>query len=77
MIQTQIRELLKQRGRTLYWLAKQAGVGYPTVWKFSRNEIALLNLEVLDRLCAELGCQPGDLLVRVEPKRSRKASKHK
>ncbi len=64
MIRIRLKELLQERTRTLYWLAKQTGVRYATIWKLSRGEVARLNLDALDRICEALECQPGDLLVR-------------
>ena len=75
MIKVRLGEMLDERGRTVYWLWKQTGVRYATVWQMSRGEIARLNLESLDRICEALECQPGDLLVRVEGPKQRKRGK--
>jgi len=72
MIRLRLAELLKQRGRTLYWLSKQTGVRYATIWNLSRGEADRLNIEALDSICGALDCQPGDLLVRVGKTKSRK-----
>lgn len=71
MIQVKITELLAQQNQTLYWLSKQTGVRYATIFDLSKNNISRLSLNVLDRICAVLGCQPGDLLIHtVDDKRS-------
>ena len=62
MIKVLINEQLQKEGRTLYWLAKQAGVRYATIWNLSRGDVGRLSIDVLDRMCAVLDCQPGDLL---------------
>jgi putative transcriptional regulator len=72
MIKFQLNELLEQRGQTIYWLWKQTGIRYATIWQMGKGEVSRLNLEVLDRVCEVLECQPGDLLVRVESRKSRK-----
>jgi DNA-binding Xre family transcriptional regulator len=63
-ITLQIDQLLE--GRTYYWLAKNADIGWPTVKDLATGRATLIKLEVLDRLCAVLDCEPGDILVRVK-----------
>ena len=75
MIKFRLNEVLEERGQTLYWLWKQTGVRWATVWQFGRGEIARLNVDALDRICEALECQPGDLLVRVENRKTRKRGK--
>lgn len=72
MIKIQLAEILEGRGQTVYSLWKQTGIRYATIWQMSKGEIARLNLDVLDRICEVLECQPGDLLVRVEDRKKRK-----
>ncbi len=72
MIAIRLTEILEERGQTVYWLWKQTGIRYATVWQMSKGEIVRLNLDVLDRICAVLECQPGDLLIRVEDRKKRK-----
>lgn len=75
MIQLRINEVLEQRGQTIYWLWKQTGIRYATVWQLGKGEAERLSLDVLDRICEALECQPGDLLVRVETSKKRKRGK--
>lgn len=75
MIILQLGEMLEERGQTVYWLWKQTGIRYATVWQMSKGDIARLNLDVLDRICEVLECQPGDLLVRVETRKKRRRGK--
>jgi putative transcriptional regulator len=64
MIQTKIDELLKERERSLYWLAKEASVAYTTLWKLKTGTSQGISFGVLDRLCSVLQCAVGDILVR-------------
>ncbi len=41
-------------------LAKMAGISKVTLAKLSKNDP--VSLDVIDRICAALNCQPGDLL---------------
>ena len=52
-------------------LARLADVHYVTVNRLCRNATARVDLETLDRVSEVLGCEPGDLLVRVGKKRKR------
>lgn len=72
MITFRLSEILEERKQTVYWLWQKTGIRYATVWQMSKGEIVRLNLDVLDRICEVLECQPGDLLVRVEDRKKRK-----
>jgi putative transcriptional regulator len=71
MIETRFNELLKERGHSLYWLARESRVAYTTLWKLKTADSQGISFAVLDRVCEALDCEPGDLLVRV---RNRKKS---
>jgi putative transcriptional regulator len=51
------REIKKQD------LLKMTGISSATMAKLNTNEY--VSLEVIDKLCTVLGCQPGDLLEHV------------
>lgn len=75
MISFRLSEILEERGQTLYWLWKQTGVRYATVWQMGQGTVVRLNMDTLDRVCEALECQPGDLLVRAEGRKTRKRGK--
>jgi putative transcriptional regulator len=75
MITVRLGEILEERGQTVYWLWKQTGIRYATVWQMSKGNVARLSLDTLDRVCEVLECQPGDLLVRIEARKKRKRGK--
>jgi putative transcriptional regulator len=75
MIKFRVNELLEERGQTLYWLWKQTGIRWATIWQIGKGEVARLNMDALDRVCEALECQPGDLLIRVENRKTRKRGK--
>lgn len=72
MIRFRLNDLLEERKQTLYWLWKETGIRYATIWQMGKGEVARLNIDTLDRICEALECQPGDLLVRVERKARKK-----
>ena len=75
MIKFRLNEMLKEREQTLYWLWKQTGIRYATIWQMGKGDVSRLNLDALDRICAALECQQGELLVRVETPKKRKRGK--
>ena len=75
MIELRLKELLDERGQTAYWLAKETGIRYASIWQMSNGNTARVHVETLDRICGALRCQPGELLVRVENRKARKRDK--
>jgi putative transcriptional regulator len=64
MIEVRLRQLLVERGRTRYWLAKESGIDYTTLTRIENAEQSnRIELRVLDGICSALECQPGDILV--------------
>ncbi len=63
MIILRLDELLTERNLTAYALAKKTGLHQSVISKIRRNESQALRLDVLDKLCVALECQPGDLIV--------------
>jgi putative transcriptional regulator len=63
MVQLRIEELLDQRGRSAYWLAKETGIGYPVIWKLLNGRMQAFRFDYIDKICAALDCVPGDLIV--------------
>ena len=66
MVKTRIEEALAERGRSLYWLAKESGVTYAALWNLKERRTDGITFSLLDAICKALDCQPGDILVRVE-----------
>lgn len=70
MIRIQLEKLLA--GRSLYWLAQETGIRWATLSAMAAGKAKRIDLDALDRICAALECQPGDLLIRVERKARKK-----
>lgn len=62
MIGIRVDELLKERGRTFYWLAKETGISHTTLWRLKKGKALGLNFDTLEKICLALECQPGDVL---------------
>jgi putative transcriptional regulator len=66
--------VLRARGWTAYRLAKESGLTVPAVYRLARQKVQLGRVEgdTLNRFCAALGCQPGELLEYIPDKPKRK-----
>ena len=71
MIEVRIGQLLKTRGRTFYWLAKETGISHTTLWRLKKGKALGINFITLEKICATLDCQPGDMFTLINQKRQR------
>lgn len=63
MIRLNIEALLDERGKTKYWLAKQAGMSWQNIAKMANNQAKGIRLETIEIFCQVLDCTPNDLFV--------------
>lgn len=61
-IRIDIDEPLRRAGRSFYWLAKQTGISYSTLWRMKKEKAVGINFVTLEKLCDALECTPGELL---------------
>ena len=67
MITVTIREQVEKRGiTTAYQLQKATGAQPTVAARWFRNDLKMIGIDSLDRLCAVLRCKPNELL-RYEP----------
>ena len=71
MIEVRIEQILKVRGRTFYWLAKETGVSHTTLWRLKKDRALGINFITLEKLCETLDCQPGDIFTFINHKTQR------
>lgn len=57
-------DLLNRKGMKKTDLIKTAGITSTTLARLSKNQT--VNIEIIDRICCSLHCQPGDLLEYIE-----------
>lgn len=62
VIQIRLDEILKSRGKSLYWLQQQSGVPYPTLLRWRDNKGDSMDKDVLEKICKALGCEVGELV---------------
>jgi putative transcriptional regulator len=72
MIKVAIREMAEKRGlTTAYQLMKALDVSPSLAAKWYKNDLKMVGIDTLNRLCAVLKCKPNDLL-RYEPDEAEK-----
>ena len=64
MIRLRLADVLAKRGWTPYRLAQETGLTVPTAYRLADPNLRFgrFTADTLDRMCAALGVQPGDLL---------------
>lgn len=62
MITFHLKELAEPKGLNRHQLSLLIGVSYPTITKYWENRAESFDAVILDKLCALLECQPGDLI---------------
>ena len=61
MIKLKVKDILKQRGLTKYWLYKQMGMSYQNFNRMINNETKSIKYTNLEALCLILKCNPSEL----------------
>ena len=69
MIGIRLDELLEERGRTFYWLAKETGISHTTLWRLKKGKALGINFDTLERICRGINYQPGDVMRLVSEKK--------
>ncbi len=62
-VEIRLRDVRKAAGLTQGELAAKASLAQSEISRIETNA-TMISLDVLDRLCRALKCQPGDILVR-------------
>lgn len=62
MIKFTVKVMLAKREMTQRELSDKSGVRLPTISALCTSSIRHVPVEVLDKVCAALDCQPGDLM---------------
>jgi putative transcriptional regulator len=73
MVLFRIAKLLRERGTTAYALSKAAGIPRSTAYRLARGRsLKRFDTRTIDKLCAALGCLPGDLFEYIPDKLPRR-----
>lgn len=63
MIKNRLKVILAERDMNLIQLAELAGIHRTSLYRFASDETTLVHKGTLDKVCATLGVQPGDIFV--------------
>lgn len=61
MVYINIKELLKEKDKTKYWLIKNMEGSYQSISHMMNNETTGIKFETIEKLCKLLECTPNDL----------------
>lgn len=56
-----LKEVLRSKGMTQMDLVRATGIRQPTISAIALGKIVTVPVKVMDKICAALDCQPGDL----------------
>ena len=59
-----IKELLKKKNKTKYWLMKEMETDFQSVTNMIENKTKGIKFETLEKLCNALDCTPNDIIKR-------------
>jgi len=62
MLKITIDEVLKEKGKTKYWLIKETELNFHTVTNLVKNKTTAINFETLEKICKALECTPNDII---------------
>lgn len=63
MVELNVLELLKKKGKSKYWLYKQFGMSYQNFNNMVNNETSSIKYKSIEKLCNILKCIPNDLFI--------------
>ena len=61
MVKLKVLDLLKERGKSKYWLYIQLGMSYQNFSRMVNNETKSIRYENIEALCQIFECTPNDL----------------
>lgn len=62
VIKVRLEDVLSDRQKSLYALAKETGISYNTLTRINKNKVQGITWDVLEKVCVNLDCSPNDLL---------------
>lgn len=61
-VQFKLKRLLALKEKSQKWLAEETGIRPPTISAICNNSIKQLPVQVIEKICVALECQPGDFI---------------
>lgn len=56
-----LKEILEKKEKSIYWLAKQCGVTYKTMFLLVNNKTNGIKFFIIERICDALNITPNDI----------------
>lgn len=71
MLLLRVNEILKEQGKTPYWLGKQTGISQNNIGKICNGETSTIRFDTLAKICVALNCSINDLFTTDDPQLKR------
>lgn len=71
MLSLRIHEILKQQGKSAYWLGKQTGISLNNIGKICNGETSTIRFDTLEKICKVLNCSINDIFYADDPQLQR------
>lgn len=71
MLSLKINEILKEQGKTSYWLGKQTGISQNNIGKICNGETSTIRFDTIEKICKALNCSINDIFVTDDPQLKR------
>ena len=59
-----LKSMAKKRNKSVYELSKETGIRYHIVKKYYKNDVYRVDLDILEKFCTALNCEPNDIIKR-------------
>lgn len=63
MVYVRIKEILKEEGKSKYWLIQQMECSYQSLSNLINNETSRIQFITLEKLCKILNRSPGEIFI--------------
>lgn len=75
MLTLRINEILKEQGKTSYWLGKQTGISQNNIGKICNGETSTIRFDTIEKICKILNCSINDIFNTNDPQMQRLLNK--
>ena len=75
MLYLNVKELLKKKQKTKYWLVQNMHSDYKTISDMMDNKTSGIKFETIEKLCILLDCTPNDIFKLEEEAKANKKEK--
>lgn len=67
MFTLRVNEILAEKDKSIYWLAKQTGISANNMGNICNGKTSIIRFDTLERICKVLECTPNDVFVSDDP----------